>query len=282
MKINKWLFYISMIINILLLIVSTILYFNYKSNDVISYIVSILLNIFAGSFILSITSLVNYFIYRRYLLRDIMNECLNYSHVFSKLEYFVPKKYDENNFKNIKMKDKSKFIEQYQHDLQDDNDKKLRSILKEYISISDISTRELWNIYDDLDFIIDVTGKKKKDYWNKIFSYIYSNICIIKEYSYHFKKYISANNGNYKINEDKLCELQDKIFFHKIYTYEKENDVKKVISDIDVGYCIIEDGKSSEFTLVYNKLSDYLLKMFDSVGKDNYFSKNYSGIGSDK
>ena len=86
MKINKLTFYISMIINILLLIISAILYFNFEGNYTISYIVSILLNIFAGSVILSVTSLVNYYVYRRYLLRDIMNECLNISNVFSNLK----------------------------------------------------------------------------------------------------------------------------------------------------------------------------------------------------
>lgn len=282
MKINKWLFYISMIINILILVVSTILYFNCKGNDVISYIVSILLNVFAGSFILSVTSLVNYFIYRRYLLRDIMNECLMYSHMFSKLKYFIPKKYDENDLKHIKVKNKKNFIEQYQHNLQEDNEKKLEEVLKEYISISDTITRELWNMYDDLDFITDVAGKKKKDYWNNVFNYIYSNICMIKEYSYHFKIYISAINGNYKVNEEKLCDLQDKIFFHKVYNYEKDNKVKDIISSLDVGYETIHGGESKEFTLVYNEVSDYLLKMFDSVRKDNYFNKNYYGIGSEE
>lgn len=143
MKINKLTFYISMIINVLLLAISTILYFSFKDNYTVSYIVSILLNIFAGSIILSVTSLVNYYIYRRYLLRDIMNECLKYSQMFSKLEYFIPKEYHEEDLKHIKMKNKKKFIEQYRKDLDIDNKNKLGQILKEYITLSETSTREL-------------------------------------------------------------------------------------------------------------------------------------------
>lgn len=282
MKINKWTFYISMIINALLLTISTILYFNFADDYTVSYIVSILLNVFAGSFILSITSLVNYFIYRRYLLRDIMNECLKYSHMFSKLNYFIPKKYHEEDLKHIKVKNKKEFIEQYKYDLDIDNKHKLEQILKDYIDLSETSTRELWNMYDDLDFITDLTDKKKREYWNNVFNYIYSKICMIKEYSFHFKIYVSANNGNYKVNEEKLLDLQDKIFFCKKYNYDNGDEVKDIISKLEVGYETISGGESKEFTIVYNEVSDYLLKMFDSVGKDNYFNKNYSGIGSEE
>ena len=282
MKINKWTFYISMIINALLLTISRILYFNFADDYTVSYIVSILLNVFAGSFILSITSLVNYFIYRRYLLRDIMNECLKYSHMFSKLNYFIPKKYHEEDLKHIKVKNKKEFIEQYKYDLDIDNKHKLEQILKDYIDLSETSTRELWNMYDDLDFITDLTDKKKREYWNNVFNYIYSKICMIKEYSFHFKIYVSANNGNYKVNEEKLLDLQDKIFFCKKYNYDNGDEVKDIISKLEVGYETISGGESKEFTIVYNEVSDYLLKMFDSVGKDNYFNKNYSGIGSEE
>lgn len=281
MKINKWTFYISMIINVLLLIISTILYFSFRDDYTVSYIVSILLNIFAGSVILSVTSLVNYFIYRRYLLRDIMNECLRYSQIFSKLEYFIPKMYHEEDLKHIKLKNKKKFVEQYKQDLAADNKDKLEQILKEYVALSETSTRELWNLYDDLSFITDLTGKKKKEYWNNIFNYIYSKICMIKEYSFHFKIYVSATNGNYKVNEEKLLDLQDKIFFCKKYNYENSDEVKDILSKLEVGYETISGGESNEFTLVYNETSNYLLKMFDVVGKDNYFNKNYSGFGSD-
>lgn len=162
MKINKLTFYISMIINILLLIISAILYFSFEGNYTISYIVSILLNIFAGSVILSVTSLVNYYVYRRYLLRDIMNECINISNVFSNLKYFIPKKYNEDEFTNITSKD-DEIIKKYKEKIMTDNKAELKSILSEYIKISKVSTRELWNMYDDLDFYYRLFKEKKEN-----------------------------------------------------------------------------------------------------------------------
>lgn len=281
MKINKLTFYISMIINILLLIISAILYFSFEGNYTISYIVSILLNIFAGSVILSVTSLVNYYVYRRYLLRDIMNECINISNVFSNLKYFIPKKYNEDEFTNITSKD-DEIIKKYKEKIMTDNKAELKSILSEYIKISKVSTRELWNMYDDLDFITDFSKKKKKTYYNLIFNYIDSKIKMIKDFSYDFKIYISANSGNYEINKEYLYKLQDKIFFHKVYDCKKDNNLKSVISNLDVGYEIAHDLTAKKFTIIYNEISNHLLKMFDIVEKDNYFNKNYSGTGSEE
>lgn len=281
MKINKLTFYISMIINILLLIISAILYFSFEGNYTISYIVSILLNIFAGSVILSVTSLVNYYVYRRYLLRDIMNECINISNVFSNLKYFIPKKYNEDEFTNITSKD-DEIIKKYKEKIMTDNKAELKSILSEYIKISKVSTRELWNMYDDLDFITDFSKKKKKTYYNLIFNYIYTKIKMIKDFSYDFKIYISDNSGNYEINKEYLYKLQDKIFFHKVYDCKKDNNLKSVISNLDVGYEIAHDLTAKKFTIIYNEISNHLLKMFDIVGKDNYFNKNYSGTGSEE
>ena len=201
--------------------------------------------------------------------------------MFSKLEYFIPKKYLEEALKHIKVKNKKEFIEQYKKDLDIANKDKLGQILKEYIALSETSTCELWNMYDDLDFISDIKNKKKQEYWKNIFNYIYSNICTIKDYSYDFKIYISSVNGNYKVNEEKLLDLQDKIFFCKKYNYDNVDEVKDILSKLEVGYETISGGESKEFTLVYNETSNYLLKMFDTVGKDNYFNKNYTGLGSD-
>jgi hypothetical protein len=203
---------------------------------------------------------------------------MKFSNVFSKLEYFIPKKYYEADLKNFKAKNKKVFVEKYKEKIEEDNKKNLGQILKEYIALSEISTRELWNMYDDLDFITDFKNNKKKEYWKNIFNYIYSNICIVKEYSFHFKIYVSATDGNYKVNEEKLLDLQDKIFFCNKYNYDNGEEVKEILSKLEVGYETISDGESKEFTLVYNETSNYLLKMFATVGKDNYFNKNYTGI----
>lgn len=114
-----------------------------------------------------------------------------------------------------------------------------------------------------------------------IFNYIHSNIKEIKSSSYHFKIYLSEINGNYKANEEILCELQDKIYFYKQFSYEKNNNVKELISNIDVSYQTIYNINEKGFTLIYNEVSNKLLKMFDMVGKDNYFNKNYSSLGGE-
>lgn len=162
MKINKYMFYISGVLSVVLLVISSILNFKFVDNYIISFVVNILLNVFAGAIILFVTSLTSYSIYRRNLLRDIMNECLKYSNLFSKLEYFIPKKYNENDLKNIKIKDKKDFINQYKNNIQKDNKEMLERIIRQYVSISEISTRELWNMYDDLNFIFDFKSKKEK------------------------------------------------------------------------------------------------------------------------
>ena len=280
MKINKWLFYISMIINVLLLTISTILYFKFKGDHTVSYIVSILLNIFAGSVILSITSLINYYICRRDLLRDIMNECLNFSTIFSNLKYFIPQIYNENVLMNDDNEGK-KIIKKYKEQMEINNKENLKNIVLEYVKISEIGTNKLMNMYDDLDFVIDFLDKKKKNYWKFIFNYIYSKVEMIRYYSCEFKIYISDVNNNYEINEKYLCDLQDKIFFHKVYDFKKIGDLRDFTLNLDVGYEIVYDHNSKEITFIYNEVSDWLLKMFNKVGKDNYFNKNYSRLGSD-
>lgn len=278
MKINKYMFYISGVLSVVLLVISSILNFKFVDNYIISFVVNILLNVFAGAIILFITSLTSYFIYRRNLLRDIMNECLKYSNLFSKLEYFIPRKYNENDFKNIEIKDKKEFINQYKNNIQKDNQEMLERIIRQYVTISEISTRELWNMYDDLNFLFDFKSKKRKKYWNLIFNYIYSNINEIKNSSYHFEIYLSATHGNYEVNTEYLYKLQDKIFFKKQFNYNEEKKVKDLISHIDVSHHIIHNTNEKEITLIYNEVSDKLIKMFDMVGKDNYFSKKYSSI----
>jgi len=45
--------------------------------------------------------------------------------------------------------------------------------------------------------------------------------------------------------------------------YDNGEEVKDILSKLEVGYETISGGNSKEFTLVYNETSNYLLKMFD-------------------
>lgn len=232
-----------------------------------TFIVNILLNIFAGSFVLVLTSLINYLNCRRALLNNIMNECLRYSKLFEKLEYFIPK--DLNDDENTE--DESE-LEVYNRD-------KIKEILKIYVSLSEESLNELWSNYDDLDFITDLFKRKKKKhlYWNEIFDFIDLRIRNIKVNSYHFKIYLSSVNGNYKVNEAKLMELQNDFFFIKKYNSEYDEEIPNLIKKINTGYTNNYNYVTKTGIFYYNKASDHLLKMFENVGKDNYFNKNYKG-----
>ena len=134
MKLNKILFYIGVIICMITLPLSIYLTFgcekcNIKSletekynisneinkdlnvnvykvekSDTTTFIVNILLNIFAGSAVLVVTSLTNYLNCRKERLDNIMNECLDYSKLFGDIKYFIPKSYDESSYQVAKSK----------------------------------------------------------------------------------------------------------------------------------------------------------------------------------
>lgn len=54
-----------------------------------------------------------------------MNECINISNVFSNLKYFIPKKYNEDEFTNITSKD-DEIIKKYKEKIMTDNKAELK------------------------------------------------------------------------------------------------------------------------------------------------------------
>lgn len=87
MKLNKILFYISLSVSIITLLISIILTFAIPPNEITSFITNILLNIFAGTIVMIATTLVDYFINRRKVLERIMQNISYLSDEFSKLKY---------------------------------------------------------------------------------------------------------------------------------------------------------------------------------------------------
>ena len=85
MKLNKILFYISLSISIITLIVSYILSFCIIKTDISEFITNILLNVFAGTIVMIATSLVDYFITRRQTLERIMSNINKLIKAFSKI-----------------------------------------------------------------------------------------------------------------------------------------------------------------------------------------------------
>lgn len=72
MRLNKKIFYFSTLISIITLLISFILNFMIEENKVIVYFATICMNIFAGSIVLIVTSLFDYFIQKRDLLEEII------------------------------------------------------------------------------------------------------------------------------------------------------------------------------------------------------------------
>ena len=79
MRLNKKIFYFSTLISIITLLISFILNMQkqkikrrIEENKVIVYFATICMNIFAGSIVLIVTSLFDYFIQKRDLLEEII------------------------------------------------------------------------------------------------------------------------------------------------------------------------------------------------------------------
>ncbi len=159
MKVSKFLFWISSFLSVITLGISTYLRFFTSYNYVIDYVVSILLNIFAGAIILVATSLVDYFINRRKVLKGIMLEYQRFAGKFENLDYFKPRIINDDEKDNFSSSD----IDNYQKYLDKENYNLLESILKQYIDISNTNLNGFWDLYDDLDFLFDVGHKKRRN-----------------------------------------------------------------------------------------------------------------------
>ena len=87
MKLYYRLIKISSILSVITLIVTSIFTFVCYQTKVITYFNNIFLNIFAGAFILLITSIIEYLLSRKKDLETLMKFILNYRNKFSEIEY---------------------------------------------------------------------------------------------------------------------------------------------------------------------------------------------------
>ena len=108
MRLNKRIFYFSTGISIITLVVSCILNFMIEETKVNVFIVNICMNIFAGSIVLIVTSLFDYFIQKRDLLEQIYQEGNKFFRMFNQIKYFDDDKCDFKTFmaRNESLKDK--------------------------------------------------------------------------------------------------------------------------------------------------------------------------------
>lgn len=294
MKLNKILFYIGVIICMITLPLSIYLTFgcekcNIKSletenynisneinkdlnvnvyrvekSDTTTFIVNILLNIFAGSVVLAVTSFANYLNCRKERLDNIMNECLDYSKLFGDIKYFIPKSYDESSYQVAKSKNLNLTYNKFKTEVENINIAELNEIVKAYVEKSKYGIRRLNEIFKDIGFMFDFMREKQKDYYFNIYIFIKEKMDLLKKYSTKFEKIRDIKN-DYEKCEEYVLELQNKIFACILLTEENEADI---LSNIEENYVMFSDFKSGKEYVRYNEVSNKLLILFDKVSSD--------------
>ncbi len=179
MKLNQRIFWISVIVSSITLIVSIVLNFFITKTEITEFINGILLNIFAGTIVLVITSLYEYTIQKRDLLENIMLQCLKIRVLFGKIKYFDNREYVtfEQYYNYYKDKLNEKELKQlYDNDKQKyeiEQKKDFEKIIDTYIEIADGDYNEFWKYYDQLKFLFNFKDKEKHKLYYDLFYYIY-------------------------------------------------------------------------------------------------------------
>lgn len=277
MKLSYRLIKISSILTIFTLFFSIILTFYCQETKLLNYINNIVLNIFAGTIVLLITSIVEYFSNRRKILETLMKLIIKYNKVFSDIKYLDKvnllncEEYERkfNKKKNNSMK--NSFINEcneYNKNLLTNFDE----IMNQYINISKMNFNDFWDIYEDLHFIFN-NKKIKIKLHSEIFQYVYDEIRLIRELVYYINEY---NNSNMKLISiyDKIRNYQKHIFSEK-HTKSTQELEEADIELIKNGFMYSVVSNKNETIIIYNKMSKYLIHQLDVVGKRVYFNKNY-------
>lgn len=275
-------FYFSLAISIVSLSISICFTF-FISNDITTFMGNILLNIFAGTIVLMITSLFDYYLQRRKLLNSIMESILKYINIFSKIRYLdlidkIPTYEEYKNYYNSQ-ENKIEFTKDDYEKEKKENIRKIKEnmekIMDTYIEISHINFNETWLLWDELYFLKPFDRNKKRTWFHKeIFGYIYNLLSDIKEQVYHFNIYKNEFQ-NFTVNYEKLIELQKKIFYYEERDAEDYNWNYEV-GEHDIG-CYGNNAISKKHYIIINKVEKHLSKMFVEVGKINYYNKKYDG-----
>lgn len=281
MKENKRIIFISTIVCFITLVLSIFLNFFVKT-EVAIYISNILLNIFAGAIMLIATSLVYYFVERRKVLTELMDECLKIRNLFSNLEYLVDMKiysFDEyidfnKDNKAISKLSQAEQKELYERDKTNFKTKqyeKMEVEMKKYLNINEYSLTYFWSLYDRIDFMFG--RKKKEELYYLIFKYTHDFKNEICKKCRHFKKYFEAKRGNKVVNYSFVRELQEKIFYFESKT--KEDEKEWGIDLDDKNYCYQTNKISGISFVTSNNVIEYYSNIFDEIGKIAYFDKKY-------
>lgn len=276
MKLNFKLFKLSIIMMVSTIIISIFLTFFCHQYKGIVFLNDIFINLFGGTVILFVTSIIEYFSNRRKQLENLMKFILKYRNQFSKIKYLDEVKiltYDEYKKKfniddsNIELMFKTMDdCDRYNKSLMIDFDE----IVDAYIDISQTNFNDFWDIYDDLHFIYKNKTNKFKLY-EEVFKYVYDQVQLIRELSFHLNEYKKSGN-NSVVMYDKIREYQKNIFY-----------IKKVIKKLDKKNMeLIKNGleyegiyKEGSSLFIYNKMCKTLDEQYNNIGKIVYFNKNY-------
>lgn len=275
MQINKKLFWFSLIVSIVLIVISSIIEFSTDMQS-FKFAENILLNIFAGTVVLIATSFFEYNVQKRRNIIAIQEKIIDFENIFIKLEYMedideYPTYEQCCNYYASLEPPRTYTKKQYENDKRIDMGlkykKKFESIIEQYINISDINLNELWRLYDDLYFLWPIFGKDKKKLkiYNEVFEYIDNLVCKIKESAYHFKLYKNSSVTNYKPSYNILLKLQQNVFYHeKTYGY-----VTDWLDYHNKEYLKAEGQNpiDDSYTLEYNIVGEYLDKKWKEIGK---------------
>lgn len=278
MRLNKRVFYFSVITSLFTLGFAVLFNFCF-CNPITDFICNIFLNIFAGTIVLIVTSLFDYFIQKRKILNATMAKINEFVNIFSNLEFIenineypayeeYKKYYDEQKIKYTKrMYNKEKEV--YFNRIK----KKTEKMFDEYIKISELNFNDIWSLFSEICFL-NLFDKDREDLYENVFNYIYLLLTDIREQTFHFKIYKEAVKGNFEVNYGKILELQNKFFYYEQrYGEDSEWEYPKYFENRDIVLCCKNDIRNS-CLVVFNKVKIHLLNMYVKVGRINY-SKKY-------
>ena len=279
MRLNKRVFYFSIIVSLITILISAILNFAIEETDVSIFIVNILMNIFAGTVVLIVTSLFDYFIQKRDLFENIYLEANKLFTLFNEIKYFDDivenfENYIEGNeiLQKLSIKEKNKIYNKYLSRENKKNKEKILKVMDTYIKISQYDCNNFWNLYKEIDFICDYNKYREFLYYN-FFNYINDKINQIKEQTYHFLLYKESKVGNYIVNSQKIQELQKNIFYIEEKKLEQELESKKIYKDYPL-YTVQTNFKNETNRVIINDVGFKIDNIKNKIYYITYNVKN--------
>lgn len=280
MRLSKRIVLVSSIISVVTVLCTVLINLNSNCNKTLMILDSIMQNVFAGTIVLVITSLYEYFNEKKDTMEDILLYIQKIKQTFSKIEFFdgrdyVDYKMFEEYYKDKLNKDEIEML--YNKSMNEyyiKQKQKFEEIINTYIEIADEDYNSFWNCYKKIDFLIDKNKKEKHRIYYKLFDYVYNyKVKKIREKAWHFKEYKNSENGNYEVNKSFLISLQEEIFCYEeiniddLYTFEQFS-----ISENEVDFCSWgEDSMRKVYYIIGNKVTKHLSKIYDYIYNKFYY-----------